>query len=127
MEDVAAAAPRDREAGVVRVVDDALRGLVLDAGLVQVVAADRARVRQHVPRPHRHRVPLLDAEPARIAAERGLMRAGGRAQNRVLMDGLPQQGLGFQARLDAQSKVLHLELEQLADGGSGRLRSAVVF
>ena len=57
----------------------------------------------------------------------GVMRAGGRAQNRVLIDGLPQQGLGFQARLDSQSKVLHLELEQLADVGSGRLRSAVVF
>ena len=57
----------------------------------------------------------------------GVIRAGGRAQNRVLIDGLPKQGLGFQARLDSQSKVLHLELEQLADGGSGRLRSVAVF
>ncbi len=57
----------------------------------------------------------------------GVIRAGGRAQNRVLIDGLPKQALGFQARLDSQSKVLHLELEQLADGGSGRLRSVAVF
>ena len=57
----------------------------------------------------------------------GAIRPEGKAQNRVLIDGLPQEGLGFQARLDPQSKVLHLALEQVAGGGSGRLRSAAVF
>jgi hypothetical protein len=42
VEDVAAHAPRDAEAGVVRIARGV--GLVLDAGLVQVVAADGARV-----------------------------------------------------------------------------------
>ena len=42
----------------------------------------------------------------------GVIRPDGKAQNRVLIDGLPKEGLGFQARLDPQSKVLHLELEQ---------------
>ncbi len=57
----------------------------------------------------------------------GVIRAGGRAQNRVLLDGLPKESLGFQARLDPQSKVLHLELEQESLAGSSSLRSAAVF
>jgi len=57
----------------------------------------------------------------------GVIRPGGQAQNRVLIDGLPKEGLGFQARQDPQSKVLHLALEQAVNGGSGRLRSAAVF
>ena len=57
----------------------------------------------------------------------GVIRQGGKAQNRVLIDGLPKEGLGFQARQDPQSKVLHLALEQAVNGGSGRLRSAAVF
>ena len=57
----------------------------------------------------------------------GVIRPGGKAQNRVLIDGLPKEGLGFQARQDPQSKVLHLALEQAVNGGSGRLRSAAVF
>lgn len=36
--------------------------LILDAGLVEAVAADGARVRADVPRPHRHGIPLLDLE-----------------------------------------------------------------
>ena len=57
----------------------------------------------------------------------GAIRPGGKAQNRVLIDGLPKEGLGFQARQDPQSKVLHLALEQAVNGGSRRLRSAAVF
>ena len=57
----------------------------------------------------------------------GVIRAGGRAQNRVLLDGLPKESLGFQALLDPQSKVLHLELEQESLAGSSSLRSAAVF
>ena len=57
----------------------------------------------------------------------GVIRPGGQVQNRVLIDGLPKEGLGFQARQDPQSKVLHLALEQAVNGGSGRLRSAAVF
>ena len=57
----------------------------------------------------------------------GVIRPGGKAQNRVLIDALPKEGLGFQARQDPQSKVLHLALEQEAGGGSGRLRSVAVF
>ena len=57
----------------------------------------------------------------------GLIRSGGKAQNRVLIDGLPKEGLGFQARQDSQSKVLHLQLEQQLMAGSSRLRSAAVF
>ena len=57
----------------------------------------------------------------------GVIRPGGKAQNRVLIDGLPKEGLGFQARQDPQSKVLHLSLEQAVNDGSGRLRSAAVF
>ena len=57
----------------------------------------------------------------------GAIRPGGKAQNRVLIDGLPKEGLGFEARQDPQSKVLHLALEQAVNGGSGRLRSAAVF
>ena len=57
----------------------------------------------------------------------GVIRPGGKAQNRVLIDGLPKEGLGFQARQDPQSKVLHLALEQAIISGSGRLRSAAVF
>ena len=57
----------------------------------------------------------------------GVIRPGGKAQNRVLIDGLPKEGLGFQARQDSQSKVLHLQLEQQLMAGSSRLRSAAVF
>ena len=57
----------------------------------------------------------------------GAIRQGGKAQNRVLIDGLPKESLGFEARQDPQSKVLHLALEQAVNGGSGRLRSAAVF
>ena len=57
----------------------------------------------------------------------GVIRPGGRAQNRVLIDGLPKEGLGFQARHDPHSKVLHLALEQEVNDGSGRLRSVAVF
>ena len=56
----------------------------------------------------------------------GAIRPKGKAQNRVLIDGLPQEDLGFQAHLDPHSKVLHLALEQVADGGSGHLRSGAV-
>ena len=57
----------------------------------------------------------------------GVIRPGGKSQNRVLIDGLPKNGLGFHVRQDPQSKVLHLALEQVVNGGSGRLRSAAVF
>ena len=57
----------------------------------------------------------------------GAIRPEGKAQNRVLIDGLPKEGLGFQARQDPQSKVLHLALEQESLAGSSRLRSAAVF
>ena len=57
----------------------------------------------------------------------GVIRPEGKAQNRVLIDGLPKEGLGFQARQDAHSRVLHLELEQESLAGSSRLRSAAVF
>ena len=57
----------------------------------------------------------------------GVIRPDGKAQNRVLIDGLPKEGLGFLARQDPHSKVLHLALEQAVNGGSGRLRSAAVF
>jgi prepilin-type N-terminal cleavage/methylation domain-containing protein len=57
----------------------------------------------------------------------GVIRPGGRAQNRVLIDGLPKDGSGFQAHQDPHSKVLHLVLEQAVTDGSGRLRSVAVF
>ena len=57
----------------------------------------------------------------------GVIRPGGRAQNRVLIDGLPKDGSGFQAHQDPHSKVLHLALEQAVNDGSGRLRSVAVF
>ena len=57
----------------------------------------------------------------------GAIRSGGKAQNRVLIDGLPKEGWGFQARLEPHSKVLHLELVQESLAGSSRLRSAAVF
>jgi prepilin-type N-terminal cleavage/methylation domain-containing protein len=57
----------------------------------------------------------------------GVIRPGGTAQNRVLIDGLAKDDLGFQVRQDPHSKVLHLSLEQEADHGSKRLRSAAVF
>ena len=57
----------------------------------------------------------------------GVIRPEGKAQNRVLIDGLPKDGLGFHARQDPHSRVLHLQLEQAVNGGSGRLRSAAVF
>jgi prepilin-type N-terminal cleavage/methylation domain-containing protein len=57
----------------------------------------------------------------------GVIRPDGKAQNRVLIDGLPKEDLGFQARLDPQSKVLHLALEQESLAGSSRLRTPAVF
>ena len=57
----------------------------------------------------------------------GVIGPGGRAQNRVLIDGLPKDGSGFQAHQDPHSKVLHLVLEQAVNDGSGRLRSVAVF
>ena len=57
----------------------------------------------------------------------GVIRPWGKAQNRVLIDGLPREGLGFEARQDPQSKVLHLALEQESLAGSSRLRTAAVF
>ena len=57
----------------------------------------------------------------------GVIRPNGKAQNRVLIDGLSKEGLGFQANLDPQSKVLHLALEQESLAGSSRLRTAAVF
>ena len=57
----------------------------------------------------------------------GVIRPEGKAQNRVLIDGLPKDGLGFHARQDPHSRVLHLQLEQAVNGGSGRFRSAAVF
>ena len=57
----------------------------------------------------------------------GVIRPGGRAQNRVLIDGLPKDGSGFQSHQDPHSKVLHLVLEQAVTDGSGRLRSVAVF
>ena len=57
----------------------------------------------------------------------GVIRPGGRAQNRVLIDGLPKDGSGFQSHQDPHSKVLHLALEQALNDGSGRLRSVAVF
>ncbi|MDA9149101.1 prepilin-type N-terminal cleavage/methylation domain-containing protein [Synechococcus sp. AH-229-G18] len=57
----------------------------------------------------------------------GAMKSGGKAQNRVVIDGLPKDGLGFQARQDPRSRVLHLQLEQESLAGSSRLRSAAVF
>lgn len=38
-------------------------GLVLDAGLVEIVAADGTGVGANGPRPHCHSIPLLDLEP----------------------------------------------------------------
>ena len=57
----------------------------------------------------------------------GAMKSGGKAQNRVVIDGLPKDGVGFQARQDPRSRVLHLQLEQESLAGSSRLRSAAVF
>ena len=57
----------------------------------------------------------------------GVIRPGGRAQNRVLIDALPKEGLGFQARQDPRSRVLHFLLEQESLAGSSPLRSAAVF
>ena len=57
----------------------------------------------------------------------GVIRSEGRAQNRVLIDALPKEGLGFQARQDPRSRVLHLLLEQKSLAGSSPLRSAAVF
>ncbi len=57
----------------------------------------------------------------------GAVRAGGKALNRVLVDGLPQDDSGFRARLDPRTQVLHLQLEQLVAGGPGRVRSNAVF
>ena len=57
----------------------------------------------------------------------GVIRPGGTAQNRVLIDGLAKDDLGFQVRQDPHSRVLHLALEQESLAGSSRLRSAAVF
>ena len=57
----------------------------------------------------------------------GALRPGGKAQNRVLIDGLPKDALGFQARLDPRSRVLHLQLERNSLAGSGRLSTVAVF
>ena len=57
----------------------------------------------------------------------GVIRSEGRAQNRVLIDALPKEVLGFQARQDPRSRVLHLLLEQKSLAGSSPLRSAAVF
>ena len=57
----------------------------------------------------------------------GVIRPDGNAQNRVLIDGLPKDGLGFQAQQDPHSRVLHLQLEQESLAGSSRLRTAAVF
>ena len=57
----------------------------------------------------------------------GVIRPGGKAQNRVLIDGLPKDGSGFQSHQNPHSKVLHLALEQESLAGSGRLRSVAVF
>ena len=57
----------------------------------------------------------------------GAIRSAGKTQNRVLIDGLPKEGLGFQAHQDSHSQVLHLALEQESLAGSTRLRSVAVF
>ncbi len=57
----------------------------------------------------------------------GAIRPEGLAQNRVLIDGLPKDGMGFHAHQDPQSRVLHLQLEQVMSGSSDRHRSAAVF
>ena len=57
----------------------------------------------------------------------GVIRSEGRAQNRVLIDALPKEGLGFQARQEPRSRVLHLLLEQKSLAGLRPLRSAAVF
>ena len=57
----------------------------------------------------------------------GVIRPDGNAQNRVLIDGLPKDGLGFQAQQDPHSRVLHLQLEQESLASSSRLRTAAVF
>ncbi len=57
----------------------------------------------------------------------GVIRPDGKAQNRVLIDGLPKEGLGFQAHQDPHSRVLHLALEQESLAGSRQLRSVAVF
>ena len=62
MEDVSAGSEGDRES--VFVVRGG-RGLVLDGGLVEGVAADGAAVGTYVPGPHRHRIPFLDLKPRR--------------------------------------------------------------
>ncbi len=57
----------------------------------------------------------------------GVIRPEGIAQNRVMIDGLPKDGLGFQARKDPHTRVLYLQLEQRLKAGSARYRSAAVF
>jgi hypothetical protein len=81
----------------------------------------------------------VGAAPSPIWRGQVLMRCGpayglngviwpeGKARNRVLIDGLSKDGLGFQVRQDPRSRVLHLELEQELFAGSSRLRSAAVF
>lgn len=55
VEDVPAVPPRDAETVFAR---GGRVGLVLDARLVQAVAANGAGIRANRPRPHRHSVPL---------------------------------------------------------------------
>ena len=94
VEDVAAVAPRDRLARVVRVARRV--GLVLDGRLVQVVAADGARVGADGPGPHGDRVPLFHLEAGargggggRAAAAAGLglaLGVGGSGRGRAGLD-----------------------------------------
>lgn len=57
-----------------------MTNLVLDGGLVEVVAADGARVGADVPGPHRHGIPLLDLEARRCAMFWGVWLRGGRGR-----------------------------------------------
>ena len=57
----------------------------------------------------------------------GVIRPDGNAQNRVLIDGLPKDGMGCQAQQGPDSRVLHLQLEQESLASSSRLRTAAVF
>lgn len=57
VEAVVANAPRDGD-----ILDAA--GLVLDAGLVEAIAANGAHIQLDLPRPERHRIPLLELEAA---------------------------------------------------------------
>jgi hypothetical protein len=79
----AARTPCDAKPGVVRVVDDALRCLVLDRRLVQVVAADGTGICDEIPRPDCNDVPLLhpvcsvQARNSERGVSAGVVRGGG--------------------------------------------------